>query len=147
MKVTLRLCAIATTAALATAAPALAAKPSHPSHPTHPAKSHKCAVHHVAYIASGALATWSATLNTDGTYSGQIGVDVKRANHHAAGSMGQQTFTLTEAKVRFGNGAMPAAPGERVKLIGKITQVAKKCSDQTGAGTVTVRRVYVKTAK
>jgi GNAT superfamily N-acetyltransferase len=45
---------------------------------------------------------------------------IRRANHHAP--TGDQTFTLTGAKVRFHHGVDPTAPGtgSRVKLHGKI---------------------------
>jgi hypothetical protein len=162
MRFKLRLGAIVGTAALIAAVPALAAKPPHPSHPAHPShpshpaypvmpsgpsKSHKCAVHKVAFVASGTLVSWSATANTDGTYSGKIVVDVTRTNHHAAGSTGDQTITLGETKVRFGTHATPPAAGDRVKLIGKVTAVAKKCSNQSAAGTITIRQAIVKTSK
>ncbi len=153
MRSLLRLGAVVATAALVTAVPALADKPPHPSHPSHPAhpahplQSHKCTAHKVAFIASGTLVSWTATANSDGTYTGSIVVNVTRTNHHAAANTGSQPFTLTSTKVRFGKGATPPAAGDRVKLIGKITAVAKKCSDQSGAGMVTLRRVDVKSAK
>jgi hypothetical protein len=153
--------AVVAAAALTAAVPALADKPPHPTHPTHPttpsnssggkthpSQSHKCTAHKVAYIASGTLVTWSATANADGTYSGTIVVNVTRVNHHAAASTGSQTFTLSSTKVRFGDGvATPPAAGARVKVIGKITTIAKKCTDQTGAGTVTIKSVNVKAAQ
>jgi hypothetical protein len=139
--------------ALLVAVPALAKKPPHPAHPAHPShpgsKSHKCTVHKVAYVASGTVVSWSATQNSDGTWSGQIQVAVKRANHHGKAAKGTNvTYTLSSAKVHFAKGTTnpPSAP-DSVKLIGKITAIAKKCSDQTGAGVITIRKVDVRAAK
>jgi hypothetical protein len=138
---------------LAAAVPAVAkTHPTHPSHPAHPShpysiKSHKCAVRKVAFVESGTLVSWSATAGTDGTYSGDIVVTIKHANHHAKSTSGTQTITLSSAKVRLGHGVTAPAAGDRVKLIGKITTVSKKCTDTSGAGTVTIRRVIVSAAK
>jgi hypothetical protein len=50
--------------------------------------------------------------------------------------------TLTDVRVSFGDGvAQPPATGSRVKLIGKVTKVGKKCTDQSAAGQVTYRKV------
>jgi hypothetical protein len=157
---------IALVAALAV--PALAkTHPTHPSHPTHPAhpahgqkgmhgdkgkkgehghkgKPHKCAPHQVAYIAHGTLVSFSATPGTDGRYSGTIVVSVMRANHHARSTKGTQaTFTLNDTRVRLAKGLSAPAAGDRVTVVGKITAVAKRCSDQSMAGTVTVRYVVI----
>src|SRR5579875_2082617 len=150
MRVIAKLTALLAAGAIAAVTPALAtasghpahpthpSHPAHPAHPAHPSKSHKCMAHKVAYTASGTLVSWSATENADGTYSGTIVVDVTRANHHAKSDKGNQvTYTLTNARVRFAKGAHPPAAGDRVQVIGKITAVAKKCSDQSAAGTVT----------
>jgi hypothetical protein len=140
---------MAAAGALAVAAvPALAR--THPTHPTHPTKPytlepHKCAAHKIAYIASGTLVTWSATPNSDGTYTGTIVVTVKHANHHAKSTMGTNaTFTLTNTKVSLGKNVTAPTAGDTVKLIGKVTSVAKKCSDQSAAGVVTIRKVTVR---
>jgi hypothetical protein len=145
MRIIAKLTAVAAAGAVAVSLPALAVAHTHPAHPSH---SHKCTVHRVAYTAYGSLVSWSATENADGTYSGTIVVDVTKANHHAKGDRGKSTtYTLDNARVRFGKGANPPAAGDRVKVIGKITAVAKKCSDQSAAGTVTVRFVDVKAPK
>jgi hypothetical protein len=111
--------------------------------------SHKCMPHKVAYNASGSLVDWSLTKNSDGTYSGTVTVHVTRSNHHAKDTKGSDTtFTVTNARVRFGQGVSdPPATGSRVKVIGKVTAVAKKCSNRGDAGTVTVRRIVVHVAK
>jgi hypothetical protein len=148
-------------AALAIAAvPALAAKPPHPtqaqgpksSHNSPPSKSHKCKPHKVAWIVSGTLVSQSLTKNADGTYSGTVTMNVTHTNHHAKGEVGPgKTYTLTNVKASFGvpdrnasGGASDLADvqaGDNVKLIGKVTTLAKKC-DHTGfTPTVTVRKV------
>jgi hypothetical protein len=130
--------------ALAIAVPATAK----PAHPSHPATSHKCTAHKVGYVASGTLVSWSATQSGAKTYTGTITVHVTQANHHAASSKGSDvTYTLTNTKVSFGDGANPPVAGDRVHVIGKITEVAKKCTDQSAAGTVTLHKVDIKAPK
>jgi len=130
--------------ALAIAVPA-SAKPDHPSHP---AKSHKCTAHKVGYVASGTLVSWTANQTGKDEYTGTITVHVTKANHHAAAGKGSDvTYTLTNAKVSFGHGANPPRAGDRVHVIGKITEVAKKCTDQSAAGTITVRKVDINAPK
>src|SRR3954463_4044822 len=90
-------------------APALAKKPeSHPAKPEHPAKSKKCAQHTVGYNAKGTL-VWhplpqskgaeTPTDTSDDRYSGDITVNVTKANHKAP--KGEQTLTATDVKVKF----------------------------------------------
>src|SRR4051794_20233752 len=147
-------------AALAVA-PALAAKPAtHPTKPEHPAKTHtgkakgKCKTHNVGYNAKGTLVEVPTLTQTKGAdtptdksddrYSGDVKVNVTKANHK--GLKGEQTFTLTDARVRFydaaGDGTDDApAVGDTVRIHGKISKLAKKC-DQTGfTPTVTVRSI------
>jgi hypothetical protein len=152
----LTICAVALAAVLAVPAQGKPPKP-HPSKP-HPAKSHKCAPHKVAYKASGTLVSESLTqtagANTpkrsDDRYSGTLTVDVTKVNHHAA--KGERTYTLDNARARFydaDHNGTPDQPktGDRVKLIGKITGLAKKC-DATGfTATMTIRKVDFKPAK
>jgi hypothetical protein len=130
-------------------------------------KSHKCKPHKVAYVAAGLLV--GQTLVLDGstpppvvttlavaaahgdTYSGDVTVDVKRTNHHARGDKGKTvTYTVSHARVTFAlpdvnndgsSGLDDVAPGDRVKVIGKVTTLAKKC-DQTGfTPTTTIRHI------
>lgn len=138
MRYTAKLATVAAGGLLAVAAPALAKPASHPS------QSDKCTAHKVAYTASGTFVSWSATQTGKHTYTGTITVDVKKANHHAKAQKGTTyTYTLTNTKVTFGKGANPPVAGDRVVLIGKITTVAKKCTDQSGAGTITLRKVDI----
>lgn len=138
---------LAAASALAIAAP-VTAKPPDPSHPAHPVKSHKCAAHKVAYTASGTFVSWATTKNADGTYTGTITVHVTKANHHATSAKGNDvTYTLANTNVVFRKTANPPAAGNRVKLIGKITEIAKRCSDHSAAGTITVRKVDIRIPK
>jgi hypothetical protein len=140
-----------TITAFTVAVPATAQKPPHPSHPTHPSpgsKGHHCTPRNEGYNGSGALV--SATLTPaakKGHYDGTITVDLARANHKAP--TGTQTFTLTNARVRFGKGINPTAPaaGSRVQLHGKITVLAGGCSAQGFTATTTIRHVVIKRAK
>jgi hypothetical protein len=142
MRIIAALGTAATASALAISGPA-AAKPPH-SHPTHPVTSDKCTAHQTAYRAAGTLASWGATKTGDGKYTGTLTVHVTRANHHARGAKGTDVaYTLSAAKVVLGKRADPPVAGDRVNVIGKIAEVAKKCSDQTAAGAVTVHTVIV----
>src|SRR5215471_18017776 len=103
--------------------------------PSHPGNSHKCKPHKVAYVASGKLVSQTLTKNSDGSYSGQVTVEVKRTNHHAAGDQGTtKTYKPENVHVTFGLadtnsdgsvGLDDLKAGDRVKLIGKITALAK----------------------
>lgn len=72
---------------------------------------------------------------SDDRYSGSLVVDVRKANRKAAAT-GEQTFELTDARVKFHpRKDTEAAAGDRVVLHGKF--------DKRDA-TVTVRRVDIK---
>jgi hypothetical protein len=147
--------------AFAIVVPAQAKNPSHPSHPAHPAHpSHpsqgskgngngqSCTARNEGYNASGTLT--SATLTPAAKkhhYDGTIIVDVTRANHKAP--TGPQTFTLTDARVRFGKGVNSTAPaaGSRVRLHGKITVLPRGCASTGFTATNTIREVEIKQAK
>jgi hypothetical protein len=100
----------------------------------------------VGYNASGTLVNASLTAEENGRYSGTIEVNVTKANHH--GSTGDQTFTLTAARVKFHDGvnATAPAPGSRVKLHGKITKLSKHCPSEGFTPTVTVKKVDINPA-
>jgi hypothetical protein len=129
---------------------AQAVKPPHPQHPGHPAKSHpkSCAARAEGYNASGTLVLASLSPAAGHhRYSGTIEVNVSRANHRAA--KGDQTFTLTDARVVFHHGVNATAPagGSRVGLHGKITELPKGCSTTGFSSTITVRDVDIRNAK
>ena len=138
------------------AIPASAAKPAHPAHPAHP--SHptagkgsgkgSCAALNKGYYATGALVSGTVTPGAKkDRYDGMLTVDVKRANHRAR--HGSQTFTLNNARVRFGKGVSKTAlaAGERVILHGKITALRHGCATSGFSPTITVRNVTIKAAK
>jgi hypothetical protein len=140
------------------AAVALAAVVAMPAQARPGNSPHKCQPHAVAYKAAGTLESQALTQTQgadtpkrrDDRYSGTLTVNVTRASHH--GATGSQTYTLDNARVRFYDANhdhtadVPKA-GDRVKVKGRITKLAKKC-DQTGfTPTVTVRRVEFKPAK
>ena len=101
----------------------------------------------VGFNASGTLVTSTLTAGEDGRYSGTISVMVTRANHGAP--KGEQTYTLTNARVKFREGVDAAAPaaGSRVKFSGKISKLTRKCQTEGYEPTVTVKRVDLKAAK
>jgi hypothetical protein len=112
--------------------------------------SHKCKPHGVAFVLTGVLGPLEAlTPNPDGTYSGKVTLkEVTHTNHHAKGTKAPYTETLTNVHVTFGLadtnadgsvGVDDLKEGDRVKLIGKITRVGKKCG--TFNGTITIRKV------
>jgi hypothetical protein len=114
--------------------------------------SHKCKPQSVGFIVSGTLVSQTLTLNSDGTYSGNVVVTVTRTNHHAAEEKLEKvnkTFPLVKVHVTFGladtnaNGAglddLKAL--DRVMLIGKVTKLAKKCHDSKFTAQKTIRKV------
>ena len=128
-----------------------------PSNPGHSNSSHRCKPHRVGYVASGTLESWSLTPNGDGSYSGSVTVHVTHTNHHAAADKSKTSTETKEYKVEkihltFGLadtnsdgsvGLDDLAKGDRVHLIGKITALAKKCSQTGFTATTTIRHVVV----
>ena len=147
------LAAIAASGALAVAAPAVAqpghtAHPAHPVHSGHPPRSHKCASHDAAYIASGQFVSWTAMQSGTGTWTGTITVHMTRSNHHAGNAQGTDVmYTLNNTNVTFGDGADPPAGGDPVHLVGKVSEVARHCAQPGTASSVTIRRLHIRAAK
>jgi hypothetical protein len=139
---------VAAASTLAVAVPA-AAHPGPSDHPgSRPAQSHKCSAHKVAYVESGTVGAAASTLaeNPDGTWSGTLVVDVTKANHWArADKRTTVTYTFTNAtlRVRFDGVATGFLTGERVKLIGKLAAVGKKCTALSPAPAPVFRMVVV----
>ena len=112
-------------------------------------KSHKCKAHGVAFVVSGTLEKQTLVKNADGTYTGEIALKtVTHTNHHAKGAKGP--FTVTNVDVTFGLadtnkdgtvGLDDLKEGDGVKLIGKITTLAKKCDQKGFTATITIRKV------
>jgi hypothetical protein len=126
--------------------------PDNPSgKPSHPGQSHKCKPHKVGYVASGTLVSQTLTKNADGTYSGEVTVKVTHTNHHALGDLGATkaykvenvhvTFGLADTNKDGGVGLDDLKEGDRVKLIGKITALAKKCNAGEFTPTTTIRKL------
>jgi hypothetical protein len=117
--------------------------PDGPPSTTAPSTTPTCISHSAGYNATGTLvvAGTSLTAQGHGRYSGTIEVNVAKGNHHAA--TGDQTFTLTNARVKFHHGvtASTLADGDRVKLHGKITELPKHCSTVGFTPTITVKKV------
>jgi hypothetical protein len=119
--------------------------------PSKPGNSHKCTPHKVAYVASGTLVLTTLKKNADGTYSGEVTVNVKHTNHHAAADKGKNTtYKVENVRVTFGLpdansdgsvGLDDVKAGDRVKLIGKITTLAKKCAKGEFTPTKTIRKI------
>ena len=90
---------------------------------------------------SGTLVSQTLSQNANGTYSGTVTVDVTHTNRHAASDEGMtKTYTLIDARVKLrvadidhdgSVGLDDLVAGDRVKAIGTITTLAKKC-DQSG---------------
>jgi hypothetical protein len=137
---------LAAFAAVGVVGPAQAEKPKLPKAPeSDPQKPNKCVAHQEGYNASGTLVLATLTSAVNGRYNGTLEVNVTKANHH--GSTGKQSYTLTEARVKFHHGVSPTAPepGSRVKLHGKITELPKGCP--TGTVTPTIKKVDINKAK
>jgi hypothetical protein len=118
----------------------------------HPGQSHKCTHHKVAYVASGTLVSQTLSKNSDGAYSGEVTVKVTHTNHHAIGDEGATkayknlenvhvTFALADTNNDGSVGLDDLKEGDRVRLIGKITTLAKRCSQSGFMSTTTIRRI------
>ena len=103
--------------------------------PKAPAAPRTCTPRNEGFKASGTLISISPTT---------IEVMVKKANHHAP--TGDQTYPLGTAKVKYHHGVSSTAPapGSRVKLSGKITQLPNPHCSTTGfTPTVTLKKVDI----
>src|SRR3954447_5279142 len=117
--------------------------------------SKSCTPRKKAYVAAGTVEAAALTKNADGTYDGTLTVAVTKTNHHARPHKGtSQTYTLDDAKVKLadadGNGTIDAAdaqPGQRAKVIGKITVLKKRCDASAFTPTVTVRKATLRLPK
>jgi hypothetical protein len=117
--------------------------PHKPKGPHGPKEPHKCQPHSVGYKASGTLVSAALTPAGNGRYDGTIEINVTRANHRTP--TGAQTFTLASARVKFHHGvdSTAPAPGSRVKLHGKITQLSKHCSQEGFTPVITIKKVDI----
>ena len=126
-------------------------KPNHPNKPSHPGQSHKCKPHNVAYVASGTLASQMLSMGANGRYSGVVTVKVTHTNRHAAADNGTTkaypvenvkiVFALADTNKDGSVGLDDLKVGDRAKLIGKITTLAKSCNQSGFTATTTIRRI------
>jgi hypothetical protein len=112
--------------------------------------SHKCKPHRVGYVVSGTLVSQTLTKNADGTYSGEVTIEIKHTNHHAAGDKGTKAYKVANVHVTFGlsdtnsDGTVALddlKAGDQVQLIGKITALAKKCDKSKFTASTTTRMI------
>jgi hypothetical protein len=139
--------ALASLGALMALVPTVAAKPSKPGGPGKPSKPPKsCIAHGAGYDARGSLVASALMPSGKGRYNGTIEVDVKKASHGAA--TGDQTFTLTGAKVKFHHGVdrTSPAPGSEVGLHGTITKLPKGCSTSGFTPMITIKKIDIRKA-
>ena len=115
---------------------------------------YQCVPKTVGYHASGTYVSGSLTQTEgvdterrgDDRYSGDIVVDVKKVNHK--GLKGEQTFTLTNARVKFHpRNDTSIEAGDRVKLKGKVTKLPRKCDDTGFEPTFTAKKADFKAKK
>jgi hypothetical protein len=124
------------------------ASPAHPGKP--PPQSKKCNPHAVAYRVSGKLVSSSLTLSGSGGHrsgSGILTITVTSANRAArdAGVTKGTThpYTVISAHMTYAHGVVKPNPAAATHTVikGTITVVAKKCTDKSGAGVVTINHV------
>jgi hypothetical protein len=151
MRINVKIGTLVAIGAVAVAVPA-AAKPGNAQHPrgaNHPSRSHKCKPRNTAYVESGTVDTAAASTlaaNSDGTWSGTLVVDVSKANHAAKRDKATTvtyTFSNAKLKVRFDGGASGFGASERIKLIGKLAAVGKRCAPLDPVPTPVFRMVVV----
>jgi hypothetical protein len=143
-----KLAALAALAALVVVGSAQAKKPASPHTPKAPKAPATCVPNTVGFRASGVLIMASLEAEGKGRYHGLLKVNVAKANHRAP--TGEETYTLTNARVKFHHGvsATAPAPGSLVKLSGSITELPNKhCSTAGFTPTVTITKVDIKRAK
>jgi hypothetical protein len=120
-----------------------------------PVKSpYACTPKTVGYNAKGTFVSghWTQTAGADtekrgdDRYSGEMVVNVTKANHK--GLKGEQPITFTNARVKFHpRNDTDVAAGDRVKVHGKVTKLPKKC-DATGfEPTLTAKKIDFKAKK
>jgi len=108
-------------------------------------KAHRCKPHRVAYVAAGTLLSGTLTKEEgSNAYMGEVEVEVKRTNHHARADKGTtKTYTLEGVHVRGPVPAAEVAEGDRVRLIGKITVLPRRCEAGEFTPTIQIKRLRV----
>jgi hypothetical protein len=100
-------------------------------------KPHRCLPHEVGYVVSGTLVSDTLTEGPNNTGSGEVVVEVLHGNRHARAAVGTKVaYTLTNAHLTL---AVPDADndstvgvddlqaGDRVHLIGRVSELSKRC--------------------
>ncbi|MBA3299467.1 MAG: hypothetical protein H0U24_05230 [Thermoleophilaceae bacterium] len=110
-------------------------------------KSKRCAkVRKVGFVVAGTFVRGTAA--TSGTPA-TVTLKVTRANRHATKSglvtVGMN-FTATSSRIRYVNRTGPgdAQDTDKVKVVGKVTQLKRKCSAEGFVPVATIRSVKVK---
>jgi hypothetical protein len=114
-------------------------------------KSHRCAPHAVAYVASGAFVSDTLVENADHTFSGEVTVEVKHGNRHARGDKGTtKVYKLEGAHLTLAVpdrdndnvvGVDDLMAGDHAQVIGRITTLTKKCPVGEFTPKLTIRKV------
>jgi hypothetical protein len=96
----------------------------------------------------GVLVSWTATQTGTNTYTGSITVSKPdfKAHHAGTGTTTQPTqvtYTFTNAKVFFGQGANPPAAGDLVKVIGGRLGHCQSTGTGTSTSTGNVRAIFI----
>jgi hypothetical protein len=150
MKLNTKIGTLVAVGAMAVAVPAAAHSPnSHSTGHGGNSGSHKCQAHRRAYVEGGTVdSVTPSTLaqNSDGTWSGTLVVDVTRANHTAKADRGQTvtyTFDSAQLNVRLDGGATGFDSGNRVRLIGKLAKVGRRCPAPDPAPAPEFKRIVV----
>ena len=126
-------------------------RPKHPSKPSHPGQSHKCKPHSVAYVASGTFVSQMLAKGPNGRYSGSVTIKVTHTNRHAAADNGTTkaypvenvkiVFALADTNKDGSVGLDDLKVGDRARVIGKITTLAKHCNQSGFTATTTIRQI------
>jgi hypothetical protein len=126
-------------------------EPGHGSKPSHPGQSHACRPHRVGYVAAGTLVSETLTKNASGSYSGELSVKVLHTNRHAAAdNETTKSYKVENVRVVFGLadtnndggvGVDDLKEGDRVRLIGGITKLGRRCNQEGFTATTTIRQI------
>lgn len=105
-------------------------------------KSHRCKPHRVAYVASGTLVSDALIAGEHNTYSGELTVEVLHTNHHAREAKGKtEIYVVENVDVNGPLSVEALKAGDRVRLIGGVTILPKKCEAGEFTPTRTIRRL------
>jgi hypothetical protein len=102
-------------------------------------------------VAGGTFLSDTLTKNADGSYSGELVVEVTHTNHHAAADKGKTvTYMLTDVRLTLAVsdvnkdgsvGIDDLVKGDRTHVIGRITTLRHNCGQTEFKATTTVRHV------